>query len=247
MIKPLLLMRRQFWLIYTLFLLITFNNSYAQNSAIRRDYDVAFKKHLVRGINLNNPDNQSFFGEGNDLVRILLDAVKDGKLIPYKDGHLKDTLSLTSFLEKIKIPVDIDSSGYYEPYQLKYLEVGENLVFDKHRSEVKLEIDYLTIMIPSNVNYKEILEPIASFKFDDCVKVFRADERALRTLTPSQKSINLAEIFLLHLPKSYIVKLGTPGSNYFDQVASDHVNAFLLAKNEEEKIIDYFYKLFNPQ
>jgi hypothetical protein len=61
------------------------------------------------------------------------------------------------------------------------------------------------------------------------------------------KPLNFKEVFLLHHYQSTIVKIGDENELYFDQIYPDGLNAFLAAKEAENKIVEYFYRLYNPQ
>ncbi|WMJ73779.1 hypothetical protein RCC89_11500 [Cytophagaceae bacterium ABcell3] len=137
---------------------------------------------------------------------------------------------------------------YYLPSQLFRIEYGEDLLVDKIVSDVVYDPKYITLFIPASISPKGIHEPVASFSFYDCAKVFRADKRAVaENPLMNGRNINFTEVFLLRLYNSYIVKLGRIDDPYFDQMYSKPMDAFMASKKAEHKVISYLYKLFNPE
>jgi gliding motility associated protien GldN len=251
------------------FLVLSTSLVQAQSNVSRpiRENDVLFRKHIIRSVNLKRFSNEEIFGRNNTLAKVLLDAVREGKLTAYKSAHLDEELGVSDFLEKIKIPVDnsdwsswedawkdeigqnqIPEDVYYEADQLFRIEIGEDVIFDKHRSDIIFDMQYITLFLPAEVSPRGLHEPIASFKFADCMHVFKQDKRAVAE-NPLNNGMNLnfADVFYLRLYKSYIVKLGRIDDPYFDQMYQDPKKAFIASKNAENRIVEYFYKLYNPK
>jgi hypothetical protein len=216
------------------------------NAQVVRECDVLFRKHIVRSIDLREKVNSDIFRRTDGITRILLDAIEQGKLKAYDPKDKKLELSREDFSNKLKIPSDNDLKEAYTDYHLYKMEIGEDLIFDKQRSIPVYEIKYLTLYIPEEINYKGILEPIATLKYADCLNIFKEDQRALGNLN-NGKLLNFKEVFLLHQYQSHIVKIGNENEMYFDQKYNTDLRAFLAAKEEENKIVEFFYKIYNPQ
>jgi hypothetical protein len=211
-----------------------------------RECDVLFRKHIVRSIDLRDKTNSIAFGREDGIVRILMDAIAEGRLTAYSPTNKKNVLSPGDFFNQLKIPSENSSEERYDQSHLYRLEVGEDLLFDKQRSIPVYEVKYLTLFLPQEINYRGILEPLATFRYEDCLKVFKEDPRAVMDLMDG-KPINFKELFLLHRYQSHIVKIGDENELYFDQKYTNDLQAFLAAKDAENKIVEYFYQLYNPQ
>jgi len=207
-----------------------------------REQDVLFRKHLVRAISLKDPRNIDLFGENAVLSEVLLSAVVKGDLLAYTDRSCKEEQSREEILSKV-ISSDEDTVGFLFPHSLKEIELGEDIIFDKHRSEFVFDQKYIALIIPQSENYRGIIEPLAYFKYADCIKVFNSDERAFSQNFSGVK-VPFNDLFLTHTYKSYIVKIGN--GNYFDQLYPDPSKAFIAARHQENMLKDYLYKFFNP-
>lgn len=214
---------------------------FGQNLNIR-EQDVLFRKHLVRALSLKDPRNVEIFGENAVLSEILLNAVEKGDLLAYKDRSCNEKISRDEILAKV-IMSDEDTVGFIFPHSLKEIELGEDIIFDKHRSEFTFQQKYIALIIPQSVNYRGLTEPLAYFKYTDCIKIFNQDERAY-SLSFSGVKVPFNDLFLTHSYKSYIVKIGN--GNYFDQVYPNPSKAFIAARHQENMLNDYLYKFFNP-
>ncbi len=214
---------------------------FGQNLMIR-EQDVLFRKHLVRAFSLNDPRNVDLFGENAVLSEILLNAVEKGNLLAYKDRSCNEEISREEILAKV-ITSDEDTVGFIFPHSIKEIELGEDIIFDKHRSEFTFEQKYIALIIPPSENYRGIIEPLAYFRYIDCMKAFNQDERAYSQNFSGVK-VPFNDLFLTHSYKSYIVKIGN--GNYFDQVYPNPTKAFIAAKHQENLLNDYLYKFFNP-
>ncbi|MBO9698594.1 MAG: hypothetical protein J7604_00210 [Sporocytophaga sp.] len=224
-----------------LFFLGISNLALGQNLNVR-EQDVLFRKHLVRALSLRDPRNVELFGENAVLSEILLNALEKGNLLPYRDRLCKEEVSREEILSKV-IMSEEDSIGFIFSHTLKEIELGEDIIFDKHRSEFVFEQKYIALIIPQTENYRGITEPLAYFKYDDCSRVFNMDERAY-SLNFSGVKVPFNDLFLTHTYKSYIVKIGN--GNYFDQVYPDPLKAFIAARHQENVLNDYLYRFFNP-
>lgn len=150
--------------------------------------------------------------------------------------------------EPEKFEEDVIEDQYYLPSQLSRIEFGENLLVDNVRSDIYFDPQYITIFIPSEINPRGIHEPVASFNFYDCARVFKNDKRAYaENPLMNGKDVNFTDVFLLRLYKSYIVKLGRIDDLYFDQIYSNPKDAFMASKRAEHKVAEYLHKLFNPK
>jgi len=74
---------------------------------------IMYKKMLWRMIDLREKQNQPFFAQGREVTQVIIDAVKKGKIQPWKSDSLSDgqPLEVKDFLERLIIPAGDDGFG----------------------------------------------------------------------------------------------------------------------------------------
>lgn len=218
-----------------------------------RENDIVFSKHIVRSVNLTQKDNQKWFGEDeNQLRTILLNAYQSGTLQGWESENFRDKLLYTSFLEKISFKTSgADGLSEIQNYtwnDFEIMEVGEEFLFDKNRSEFLFKTTSVTFFIPAYKSYRGLIERMVSFRFDDVLAVVKQTKN-LKGLNPLQnnKPIEYSTVFTLRTYKNTIVKIGGPNEPYFDQISSDPSLAYLIGKSEEDKLKELVYKFYTPR
>lgn len=80
-------------------------SGYNENSVrpVHKDY-MMYKRRVWRRMDLREKQNKPFFAYNNEVTRILIDAVKDGRLYAYKNDSLKERMSKEEFLENLLTP-----------------------------------------------------------------------------------------------------------------------------------------------
>lgn len=80
-------------------------SGYNPNSVypVHEDY-MMYKRRVWRRMDLREKQNKPFFAASNEITRIIIDAVNDGRLYPYKNDSLKERMSKEQFLENLKTP-----------------------------------------------------------------------------------------------------------------------------------------------
>ena len=224
--------------------LVVYQSAWAQHV---REQDITFRTTIVRGIDLTNTVNQQVFGKNALMSKILIESALKEKFPVYNPDTLENQLSLEEFVERISFPNDSNQLERYRPEQLYEVELMEELIFDKHRSEFIYLPKFITLFIPVEINYRAIMEPIASWKYEDCQALFKNDKRAFSDAIGFGKAkVNFNESLLLRTYNSQIVKIGNPDDLYFDQQFADPLQAFFARKEEEGKIQELVYKVFHP-
>jgi len=210
-----------------------------------RDCDITFRTHIVRSINLRHIANEDIFEKGK-VVEVLLEAAFAKELPIYDPADKTRVLSIEALQERLTVKAEDGTINTYTYRHLYQIEVGEDLVFDKQRSIPVYQIKYLTIFIPQDINYRGIHEPVATFRFQDCERIFLKNAQLTNSFNSSPK-FNFRDALLLHMYKSEIVKMGREEDLYFDQKYSDPAKAFIARKKSEEEVLEYFYKIYNPE
>ncbi len=116
-------------------------------------------------------------------------------------------------LEKEKTP----GATYYFARDLYQMEIKEDLYFDKAKSVMKYDIKTITFYIPADHpdNIKGIQLPVASFNYNDCLKLFKNNPKAIwYNAINDQTHLNLADAFEMRLFNSYIIKVSNPKNDY---------------------------------
>lgn len=214
----------------------------------QRTDKVIYQQRLVRSIDIRIAENENFFGKDNKLSEVLIKAAKEGEITPYSSYTLTDTLSLDDLDYRLKYFYSDGEFDYYSAGDLYQMELGEDLIFDAYRSEIQFKPIYITLLIPESLSDKVLIEPLVTFRFDDCMNVLRKNNVVTHKPVYNGRKINLAEVFVMHAYKSNICKIGDEfETSYFDQMYVSHIDAFLAGKEEENKLIDILYKLYNPE
>lgn len=66
--------------------------------------DIMWKKSVLRRLDLREKQNLPLFATGNELPGLIMKAVKEGVITPYKNDSLKTKMTIDEFLESITLP-----------------------------------------------------------------------------------------------------------------------------------------------
>lgn len=66
--------------------------------------EIMYKRRIWRRMDLNEKMNEPFFAFGNEITKIIIDAVNDGRLFPYTNDSLMRRMPKEEFLENLKVP-----------------------------------------------------------------------------------------------------------------------------------------------
>lgn len=233
-------------LLFLLFFLNVTSFSFAQNAP--RSEDILFKTEIVRLLDLDWSSSRKIFGTERTIPVILWDAVLRGDLQAYSDTKCLKPIAVGELLEKMNVYEGDSSWQSYGAESLHELEIGEDLIFDAKRSEHYFLPKYLVINIPESLNTRGLKEPFAVFRFADCEKIFKSDDRAWseERLILGRK-VNYADLFVMKCFYSETLKIGHAHSKYFDQQYSDKTEAFVHAKDAENTLVNMLYRMYNPK
>ncbi|GAB4188554.1 MAG: hypothetical protein OHK0057_03480 [Thermoflexibacter sp.] len=141
-----------------------------------------FKKRIISDINLKDKQNEVFYSEENELVKILKEAVEKKQISTFDNDSLTRKLSTAEFQEKfIYLYVALSDSNLTEesstiiPLQkLHKLHLIEEITFDSKGKQKAYERKSIAIILPSSENIaKGIDEPLAYFAYKDVIKLLK--------------------------------------------------------------------------
>jgi gliding motility associated protien GldN len=268
-----------------LFVILSFNVS-AQNQpeameggynkySLRQvhDSDIMYKKTIIRAVDLREKQNQPMFAKNKEITRILIEAVKNGTIKPYKNDSLDlgSPITINEFMENMVIPSSApelsaeekeialamgDSSAflsggteYYFPHHLYQLELKEDLIFDKQRSRMYYDIHAVTMFVPADLpdNIKGIQLPVASFSYKELVeKVFKDNPHAI-WYNPQNDAEHksLADAFELRLFSSYIIKVSNPMNAYLSDIyGGDQQKGIMASQWAAYELLEFEHNLW---
>lgn len=261
------------------------------------DSDIMWRKRVVRAMDLREKQNEPLFSRNREISKLLVEAVKQGKLTPYASDSLDAgrILTLEEFMKKLEIPgteVNLDPAWNPEPIDtdddwliddasssttdvtdgeldfdpfdpsnetpsgpelyaapdLYQMEITEDVIFDKQRSQMKHDIQALTLFIPADhpLNIRGIQDPIASFSYKDLMKVFANDPRAI-WYNPynDAEHRSYADAFDLRLFSSYMIKVSNPNDDYLvDQYGGDQNTGIMASQWTAYEMLEFEHNLW---
>lgn len=137
-------------------------------------------------------------------------------------------------------PVKVPAATYL-PRQLWQLELKEQLTFEKRRSRMRRQIESVTIVIPAPETPKGYDAPLASFRYLDLVRVFRAhpDEAIWFNPRNSAQHRNLADAFDLNLFSATITKVENPNDRSLDEIAGSARGGLFAGQQAAADLIEF--------
>lgn len=245
------------------------NNPYTRT--VRKD-DIMFKKSLWFRVDCRQKMNSSFFSQGKEISKVLIDAVEAGLILPYTNDNLTTRMTKEQFTENLKLPLqneqedpffnndDFDLPGdtstwgvneapvaekapdTYFPNQLWLFELKEDLLFDKHESRMKHDIQTISLIIPAEVNQPAGLDKVVGvFSYDELVeKVFMNNPDAIwYNPQNSAAHLNLADAFTLRMFNGQLVKYENPKNNMIVDLYSGGKRALVESERAIMQLMEY--------
>jgi gliding motility associated protien GldN len=235
-------------------------NGYNPNSVrpVLED-DIMYRQSILRRINLLEKQNKPFLSAKNELVQVIIEAVAAKKIQPYfpsgdpRNNGFQDEMeheacygALTSFYD--------DSFGdtiRIRANELHYIDLKEDLIFDRRRSRMYWDIQALTIVMPQGFNKDTEFgeKSLVTFRFKDLYEYFKTTyEESLEKGTfedlrafwynpdNPKRHISLADAFELRLFNSRITKVANPDDEYISDMV---INEYGADSPETARLILY--------
>ncbi len=161
--------------------------------------DQMYRMAIWRRLNLNLRPNQPFFASGGEITKLIIDAVQQGRLTPYRNDSLTSTMTREEFMDGLKLetaevveepgfgpwedePISPEiGADYFLPRELYLLEIREDMIFDRKRSRMYFDILAITVILPADNanNFSGLEKPLGTFRFIDLARVFDENPNAV--------------------------------------------------------------------
>lgn len=217
-----------------------------------------YRQTLWSRIDGREKQNKPLYAKNQEITKTIIEAVKAGILRPFMNDSLSTRMSYEDFISKLTIaeaepsedpdfetgiwgtweedsmevePAPASVNNEYFAKQLYYLELREDLIFDKQRSRTYRDIQAITIMIPAEINPKGIDEPLATFSYKELINnVFQQNDQAIwyNDSNPHQ-NVNLADAFEMRLFSSRLVKFSNAQDGYIEDIYGSDKSAVVAS------------------
>ncbi|PWJ43351.1 type IX secretion system ring subunit PorN/GldN [Sediminitomix flava] len=228
-----------------------------------REDDIMWKKSLWFTLNLKTRVNEPFFAQNNEISKLLINAVKEDKIIPYMNDSLATRMSKEEFLKRLRVPQtegldedmmeawgdDLAAGNEYNARQFWLLEMKIDRVFDQRRSRMYNDIQSITLILPHKENVLELDLPIATFSFKELNEnVFHMQEGGKTVDNPDAiwyntenqaQHRNLTDAFNLELYHGVLSKYENPKDNTIVDFHGDGKNGYYKSLEALYQLMEY--------
>ncbi|MFN3403966.1 MAG: gliding motility protein GldN [Cytophagaceae bacterium] len=239
----------------------------------QRDADIMFKKTVIRALDLREKPNNGLFAKNNEITKWLVEGAVAGKIKMYRNDSLTHLQEISELKTKLIIPAtgpvidpnnpadtldayinfgadwrdNLVISQEYLPSDLYQMEIKENVIFDKSRSQLKYQVLALTIFIPADhpANIKGIQLPVASFSWEEVQKYFSIHPNMNYYNSYNEAAVmNLAEAIDLRRFSSYIIKVGNARDAYLTDIYNDPYKGIMASQWKQTELMEYEHNLW---
>ncbi|WP_084147224.1 type IX secretion system ring subunit PorN/GldN [Thermonema rossianum] len=184
--------------------------------------DIMFRRVLTRVINLREKQNRPFAAVGHHIAQEIIWAVDSGYVTAYSypDERMEVSLSDSAWRSQIaeRDEFDVYLDLPMDPSNISVLEITEEVIFDKRRSRMYINILSLALVAPGyNKQAGGTDLYIARFKYKELAEYFRKkyeESNQTRCLwynpQNNRRHMCLTDAFELRLFSSRIVKISNP-------------------------------------
>ncbi|SNS53878.1 gliding motility associated protien GldN [Ekhidna lutea] len=248
---------------------------------------VMFRKTVWRRMNMKQKQNRPFFSLNGEVSRLLIEAVDEGLLTPYRSDSCINFMPDIIFVSNISVEREenpfvgggFNSGGFDsfgddsadqaseeqsdEPRQesipedlFSVLYLKEDVIFDRNRSRMYNYIRSLTLALPRDAgslyNPAGFEKPIAHFRYDDVIALFRgpyADKAIYYNNQNPGQHMNMSDAFELRLFNAPIIKVSNAQDLdirqiYADEMAKDPMSVIVIQQKYEYDLMEYESELW---
>ncbi len=225
---------------------------------------VMYRMGIWRRVDLRHRPNAPFFASGNEISKLIIEAVKEGRLTPYKNDSLTTTMTKDEFMANLTIEDGAGSAddmgglddfgGFgdfgtpegetaapttntFLPRELCLLEICEDLIFDRQRSRMFYDILAVSMILPGDNpnNFSGLEKNLGTFRYVDLVRVFEENPNAVWYNSQNRAEDKpLAHAFDLRLFHGYIVRMSNPRNQALQDIYNANLSSPLLAAQQKE-------------
>ncbi|MFC4872299.1 gliding motility protein GldN [Negadavirga shengliensis] len=198
-----------------------------------REDDKMYQIGVWRRIDLREKFNLPLYGTGglkaDGIINNIYNAVVNENAFEiFADEEFTQPLSISEFQSNFWIAANGDSVFVKDLY---FLDFKEDFLFDKHRSEIKFDVKYIELVMPSETNAGAGQQTIAFIRYKDFYNHFKdhPDAKWLN-FQNSSKNMSYSQAFDLRLFRSVVRKYTNPDNALIaDMVDPDSPNPQLQA------------------
>lgn len=247
---------------------------------------IMFNKMVWRRMDMGEKQNEPFFSLNGELSRLIIEAVDEGLLTPYRSDSCINFMPDIIFVSNISVEQEqnpfvgggfntggfdsFDDSGSDEaadtsdeprlseiPSDLfSVIYLREEVIFDRNRSRMYNYIRSITLALPRDAgslfNPAGFEKPVAHFKYDDVVALFRgpyADRAIYYNNQNPAAHMNMSDAFELRLFNAPIIKVSNDKNLdirqlYADDIARDPMKAIIIQQKYEYDLMEYESELW---
>jgi gliding motility associated protien GldN len=212
-----------------------------------RDDDKMFQMQVWRRIDLREKYNNPLYGSGDTkrdgiIYNIYKAVVEENALEVFEDENFTTPMPIYKFQENFWIAASGDSIFVKNMY---FLDFREDFLFDKHHSQMKFDVKYIEVVMPSATNSNAGQKSVGFIRFKDFYNYFKDHPQAKWiNFQNVSKSLTYDKAFDLRLFRS-VVRKYTNSENALiaDLIDPSNPNlelqAYLKSLEFEYKLLDF--------
>ncbi|OJW72229.1 MAG: hypothetical protein BGO68_06195 [Candidatus Amoebophilus sp. 36-38] len=147
--------------------------------------NILFKKRIWREIYLQERKNKPFFSRNKEITKFIIDGVKEGRLVPYKDEKLIEKMTKEEFLENLRLPQHEALSAHE-----KALGFADDSGWDDKKTTTSDKKDekakevVVEEFLPNEITTLELVEDLI---FNKVSATFIYDIQTIKLIIPAEK------------------------------------------------------------
>jgi gliding motility associated protien GldN len=202
------------------------NDSLTKEIAVA-EFDANLQKEASTESAIDPAEIERMRKEHNETQQILKKQNKNHVIVPFDEASASGGL------------------GPYLPSEIDKMELKEDVIFDKKRSQLRYDIQAISLIVKdANSGFDR---PVASFAYKDLVKVFRdhPKEAIWYNLQNDAQHKNLADAFDLRLFSSYIKKVSNPADEDLRSIHGGNIQSILASQRAIEELVEFESSLWS--